>query len=79
MAKFEGRSAHEIAMGSALLVEWLGELLAAKGVVTRDELGAVVVSAEANASTIRSVTSQGAISVMREIAEQWNGSKRSIS
>lgn len=58
-------------MASGLLVSWLGELLIAKGVITRDEAAAVVLAAEGSASSNPTVTTPGATAIIREIGQRW--------
>lgn len=71
MSNFHGRSAHELAMASALLVARLGELLLTKGLVSPDQMKAVVQAAEGNALSNRTTTTSGAISVILEIGCRW--------
>lgn len=71
MSSFHGRNAHEIAMGSGLMVAWLGELLIAKSVVTREEMATVAQCAEESALTTRTVNAGGAAVVIQEIAKRW--------
>lgn len=58
-------------MASALLVARLGELLLTKGLVSPDQMQAVVQAAEGNALSNRATTTSGAISVILEIGCRW--------
>lgn len=69
-------TAQEIAMGSALLVQWLGVLLISKGIVTTDDLSAVVSGAQWSVETDRNATSPGTVAVIQEIGQVWANAGR---
>ncbi|MDN3571586.1 hypothetical protein [Methylobacterium longum] len=71
MSNFQGLNAHEVALGSGLVVSWLGELLIAKGVITWDEAAAVILAAEGSASVNLTASSSGALMAIHEIGRRW--------
>ncbi|MGW8788851.1 hypothetical protein [Heyndrickxia sporothermodurans] len=71
MSNFQHFSAHEVALASGLMVTSLGELLIAKGVITKDEAAAVVQAAERSASVNLTAHSTGAVLAIQEIGRRW--------
>lgn len=69
-------SAQEIAMGSALLIQWLGVLLVSKGILTTDDLSAVVSGAQWSVETDQNATSPGTVAVIQEIGQVWANAGR---